>query len=220
MLAGVGLLGSLGLSVLANTGERSDLVVCGNNLRQVGRAFHMWASDHGGENPWWTSYADGGSYVPFGPPPPGGVINVPGYGSAPAALRANAWVQLREGDADNDGMSDSWEQTHFSTTDRNGTGDFDQDGSTDLAEYLAGTNPVDGQSVLEVLQITSVNTGQRQLIWSAQPGKSYRLEYKTELSGATWISLGQIITATTPTASAFDSAATAEKRFYRVALVQ
>ena len=123
-------------------------------------------------------------------------------------------------DTDNDGMPDDWEQTHFSTTDRDGTGDFDQDGQTDLAEYLAGTNPNDGQSVLEVLQITSVNTGQRQLIWNAQPGKSYRLEYKPDLAGAAWTSLGHVITATQPTASAVDTTAAAEKRFYRVALVQ
>ena len=129
-------------------------------------------------------------------------------------------LKLGEGDADHDGMSDSWEQTHFSTTGRDGTGDFDQDGSTDLAEYLAGTNPNDGQSVLEVLQITSVNTGQRELIWSAQPGKSYRVEYKTDLSSSTWNSLGQVITATDSTASALDTTATSEKRFYRVALVQ
>ena len=129
-------------------------------------------------------------------------------------------LKLGEGDSDNDGMSDSWEQTHFSTTDRDGTSDFDQDGSTDLAEYLAGTNPVNGQSVLEVLKITSVGTNERQLIWSAQPGKSYRLEYKTDLSGTTWTSLGQIIAATATTASGLDTAANSEKRFYRVALVQ
>jgi type II secretory pathway pseudopilin PulG len=95
VLIAVGLLGAVGLSGLAGTADRSDLVVCANNLRQVGRAFHMWASDHGGENPWWTSYSDGGSYVSAGgPPPPGGIINVPGFGPAPAAVRGNAWVQF------------------------------------------------------------------------------------------------------------------------------
>jgi len=132
-------------------------------------------------------------------------------------------LKLGDSDADNDhdGMSDSWEQIHFNTTARNGTGDFDQDGQSDLAEYLAGTNPANNQSVFEVLQITSVGTGQRQLIWRAEPGKSYRVEFKSNLSGATWTSLGQVITASTPTASAIDvTAGTPEKRFYRVALVQ
>lgn len=129
-------------------------------------------------------------------------------------------LKLGEGDSDNDGMSDSWEQTYFSTTDRDGTGDFDQDGQTDLAEYLAGTNPNNAQSVFEVLQITSASTGQCQLIWRAQLGKSYRVEYKTELAGVTWTSLGQVIVASGPTAFAVDNTANTEKRFYRVALVQ
>ena len=94
-LASVGLLGTVGISVLASSAIRNDSAVCANNLRQVGRAFHMWASDHGGENPWWTSYTDGGSYVrPGGPPPPGGILNVPGMGPVPAALRGNAWVHF------------------------------------------------------------------------------------------------------------------------------
>ena len=129
-------------------------------------------------------------------------------------------LKLGEGDSDNDGMSDSWEQTHFSTTDRDGGGDFDQDGSSDLAEYLAGTNPANGQSVLEVLHITSGITNERHLIWSAQAGKSYRLEYKTDLQGAVWTSLSQVITATSTTASASDTSPGSERRFYRVALVQ
>ena len=129
-------------------------------------------------------------------------------------------LKLGEGDVDNDGMSDSWEQTYFGTTERDGTGDFDQDGQSDLAEYLAGTNPTNGQSVFEVLAITSVSTGQRQLIWSAEPGKTYRVEYKDDLAGAAWTSLGQVITASGATASAIDASANGEKRFYRVALVQ
>ena len=129
-------------------------------------------------------------------------------------------LQLGEGDTDNDGMSDSWEQTYFGTTERDSSGDFDQDGQSDLAEYLAGTNPTNGQSVFEVLAITSVSTGQRQLIWSAEPGKTYRVEYKDDLAGAAWTSLGQVITASGATASAIDASANGEKRFYRVALVQ
>lgn len=129
-------------------------------------------------------------------------------------------LKLGEGDFDNDGMPDSWEQTYFGSVDRDGGGDFDEDGQTDLAEYLAGTNPTNGQSVLEVLTITSVSTGQRQLIWRAESGKSYRVEYKPDLQAGNWTSLGQVITASGATASATDTTGGAEKRFYRVALVQ
>jgi len=44
-------------------------------------------------------------------------------------------------DSDNDGMPDDWEMQYFRTLDRDGTGDFDGDGISDLDEYLNGTDP-------------------------------------------------------------------------------
>ena len=94
-IATIALIGMVGLSVLGSSAVRSDSAVCANNLRQIGRAFNMWASDHGGQNPWWVHYNEGGSFIPFnGPPPPGGLLNVPGIGPVPAALRNNSWLQM------------------------------------------------------------------------------------------------------------------------------
>src|SRR4051812_30475304 len=56
VLASVTLMGAMGVTVLGDNRERSERIVCGNNLRQIGRAYNMWASDHGGENPFWTHY--------------------------------------------------------------------------------------------------------------------------------------------------------------------
>ncbi len=50
------------------------------------------------------------------------------------------------GDTDMDGMLDSWEMTHFGTLDRDGTGDFDGDGISDLQEFLDGTDPTTDES--------------------------------------------------------------------------
>ncbi len=45
-------------------------------------------------------------------------------------------------DIDNDGLLDSWEVTHFTNiTARDGTGDYDGDLATDLAEFVADTLP-------------------------------------------------------------------------------
>ncbi len=44
-------------------------------------------------------------------------------------------------DTDADGIPDDWEMEHFGTLDRDGTGDFDGDGISDLDEYLNGTDP-------------------------------------------------------------------------------
>lgn len=46
-----------------------------------------------------------------------------------------------EDDLDGDGMPDSWEIKHFATISRDGTGDFDNDGVTDAAEFTAGSSP-------------------------------------------------------------------------------
>jgi hypothetical protein len=46
-------------------------------------------------------------------------------------------------DADHDGMADAWETRHLGTLDREGRGDADGDGYTDLEEFLNGTDPVD-----------------------------------------------------------------------------
>ena len=44
-------------------------------------------------------------------------------------------------DSDGDGMPDDWEKEHFGDLSRNGTGDADNDGISDLDEYLNGTDP-------------------------------------------------------------------------------
>ena len=58
-------------------------------------------------------------------------------------------------------------------------------------------------------------TGGVQLSSSAQAGKTYRVEYKTNLSSTTWITLTNV-TASGSTVSATDSTATGQPlRFYR-----
>ncbi len=44
-------------------------------------------------------------------------------------------------DLDMDGMTDDWETTYFGDLSRDGTGDFDLDGVTDLQEFTDQTNP-------------------------------------------------------------------------------
>jgi len=46
-------------------------------------------------------------------------------------------------DNDNDGMPDQWETTYFGNTSWDGTGDYDNDGLLDLAEYENGTDPTE-----------------------------------------------------------------------------
>jgi len=51
------------------------------------------------------------------------------------------------GDTDMDGLPDAWEMTYFGTLAYGANDDPDGDGFSNLAEYLAGTNPNDAQSI-------------------------------------------------------------------------
>lgn len=48
-----------------------------------------------------------------------------------------------EEDTDYDGLPDWWEIQYFGDLSQDGSGDFDGDGSTNLEEYEAGTDPTD-----------------------------------------------------------------------------
>ncbi len=54
------------------------------------------------------------------------------------------------GDSDGDGMSDGWERLWFGGLGEPANGDYDLDGASNLAEYLAGTNPTDGPPTVVV----------------------------------------------------------------------
>ena len=58
-------------------------------------------------------------------------------------------------DTDGDDMLDSWEMDHFGTLDRDGSGDFDGDGLTDIEEYLLGTDPTDDDDAPSIPKIQS-----------------------------------------------------------------
>ena len=138
-------------------------------------------------------------------------------------------VSLGGPDTDGDGMEDDWEMAYFSTLARDGSGDFDNDGATDLAEFRAGTNPANDGSILRVLRLTTgvaAGPGAARttvILWSAVPGKSYRVESKATLTDA-WTSIGVDVVATTVSASATHTVegdeAAQQHRFYRVVLMQ
>jgi Tol biopolymer transport system component len=131
-------------------------------------------------------------------------------------LRVNETAE----DSDNDGLADSWETRYFGNLDRDGTGDFDHDGMSDGAEFLAGTDPTDKQSALIVTQIGKPDQTGRLITWAAVPGNSYKIQYKTNLNDAVWEELSGTIKAESTVASKSDDTPNAsDQRFYRVLLV-
>ena len=145
------------------------------------------------------------------------------YAYAPSGNLAQRQINLTANpDSDNDGMDDAWEILHFGSKEaRDGTGDFDNDGFSDLNEFLAGTLPKDATSALKVLPNPAVGTGSVTVQWSAVSGKTYRLQFKNSLSDVSWSNIAGDVTASGATVTKVDSAATNPSgRFYRVLLVQ
>lgn len=118
-------------------------------------------------------------------------------------------------DSDGDNLDDEWEIAFFGNLLRNGSGDLDQDGQSDRAEFLAGTDPTNVGSVLRVLTL-NFQSGSTAIMWTAVPGRTYRVQYKDFLESG-WLELPGEVTAAGSTALKIDSTATAPAvRIYRV----
>jgi hypothetical protein len=104
-------------------------------------------------------------------------------------------------DANNNGISDAWEQKFFGTvsTNRTQTTDTDADGATDYAEFIAGTDPTSANSVLRLAPPEPQQNGSLTFDWSSVPGRAYRLEGSTDL--VNWTPVSDWISATTTTSS-------------------
>jgi len=90
-------------------------------------------------------------------------------------------------DSDGDGLLDGWEVIYqLDPMDGSGLdgaeGDPDGDGSANLDEQIAGTNPIDSQSVLRLRGVKSSETGVH-LAWFGTTGRHYILEVSSELPG-------------------------------------
>lgn len=124
-------------------------------------------------------------------------------------------VKLGLGDSDNDGMDDDWEVAYFSDLSRDGAGDRDGDQQTDLQEFLAGTDPTNGDSILQVLTVTPMSGGSTTIIWSAVIGRNYVVQYKDSISVVNWSNASGVIQADSSGMSYVHNSVSA-RRFYRV----
>jgi hypothetical protein len=121
-------------------------------------------------------------------------------------------------DTNNNGLPDAWERRHFGslTAPLGGPGDdYDHDGFTNLQEQLAGTNPDDDTDFLFVSY--PVKAGDDCLIrFPTEPARTYRVEYKAELTDPDWTLLATVEGTGAPLEITDPSAALLERRYYRV----
>lgn len=91
-----------------------------------------------------------------------------------------------ETDSDGDGMPDDYENTYFSSpTGGNPDADDDDDGMSNLAEYVAGTHPGQGTSVLAFDPYATNQTATANLIfrWPSVTGRVYAIWRATNVAG-------------------------------------
>jgi subtilisin family serine protease len=121
-------------------------------------------------------------------------------------------------DTDTNGLPDWWELQYFNhLTGTAPKADADHDGMSNLAEWLAGTNPTNASSCLRLTLLPSVSTNAVVLNWPSVAGKSYRLERATNLLTGFNSTVRTNIAATAPTNTETDTAVLpGSARFYRV----
>ncbi len=112
------------------------------------------------------------------------------------SIPATAWVQATAQRAASN-TSDEWKMRFFGsiTNDQaKDTDDPDDDGMSNLMEYLAGTDPMDSQSRLQFLSPSVANGGQGvSLTWSSVSSKSYWVEWSPSLPSTNWTAMTNII---------------------------
>ena len=146
------------------------------------------------------NYPDGSDIV-IAMPPTLGAANVQG-----------------QADGDGDGMPDAWESGHGldpgSALDANL--DADNDGMTNLAEYLADTDPNDPTSRFSGL--LTLDGGVPTVHFVAKAGRSYTVQYSTSLGSGSWQKLADLpVQGASGNVSVPDPSGTGQvKRFYRV----
>jgi hypothetical protein len=92
-------------------------------------------------------------------------------------------------DANYDVLPDDWQASYWGAQATSWEGaqvDSDGDGATNLQELLAGTNPVDPQSVLK-MSFASSPQGMH-LVWNTQPGCVYQVQITADLND--WTPVG------------------------------
>ncbi len=140
--------------------------------------------------------------------------------SAESVIGAKVEIVVLNDDLDGDKMSDTWERANgIDAAAANAGDDADGDGSTNRAEFLAGTDPQSFSSKLRSNTLTRPSAGQLEIGFDSVPGKFYRIQQSDALGA--WLDTGTNFPAHATDPQTFRQFPKPgdERKFYRVRVV-
>ncbi|MES2594468.1 MAG: kelch repeat-containing protein [Verrucomicrobiota bacterium] len=144
------------------------------------------------------------------------------YGGESSVKTLVISVIANPADSDGDGIADSYEQSTWgSLAAADGDGDDDHDGRSNYFEFLAGTNPRNGNEVLATAPSISGSIGANGHVMlqlsHVRPGVNYHLETSTDLDA--WSRVGTFTFDVSGSATIEDpTPSTVAPKFYRMSL--
>jgi hypothetical protein len=126
-----------------------------------------------------------------------------------------------QADTNSDSLPDTWQAQYFgvsSSTNAAPSADPDHDGFSNLDEYLAGTNPMDPNSLLRISSFAQA-TGSPSFIigFPSMTDRYYQVQQKTDLLDPQWSAFTNAVRGTGNSLLIQDNTGTnTEHRFYRV----
>jgi hypothetical protein len=133
------------------------------------------------------------------------------------SFRATAWISSSALRADSQ-TPDEWKHSFFGSATNAlaaDNADPDQDGMSNLQEFLAGTNPTNATSRVQFINPVSDGNGGLALSWLSAPNKYYTVERSDSIPGTNWTTLGSM-TGTGSILTYIDSSAGTGMRYYRL----
>lgn len=120
------------------------------------------------------------------------------------------------GDSDGDLLPDWWESEYFDDrTDGIAEDDDDSDAKSNLDEYIADTDPLDGNSFFHIVEIVE-DTNTIRLTWNSAAGRVYSVERTELLTNSAFAVLASELNAVLPQNTYTDSVSSVTTYFYRV----